>query len=171
MADIKPPHHPLFLREEELRYSIELMFFVYRDFTGEADAVLAEYGLGRAHHRVIYFVGRQPGTNVTDLLGILNITKQALGRVLSQLVEEGYIDQSQGSEDKRQRLLHLTAKGKQLEEDLTLLQKRRFAGAFKGAGSEAVTGWLAVMERMLDGDTIGFLRRAPITQVKVKPPL
>ncbi|MCG8622841.1 MAG: MarR family transcriptional regulator [Proteobacteria bacterium] len=157
MADIKPPHHPLFLREEELRYSIELMFFVYRDFTGEADAVLAQYGLGRAHHRVIYFVGRLPGTNVTDLLGILNITKQALGRVLSQLVEEGYIDQSQGTEDKRQRLLHLTAKGKQLEENLTLLQKRRFAAAFKEAGSEAVTGWLAVMERVLDADTMAFL--------------
>ena len=81
MADIKPPHHPLFLREEELRYSIELMFFVYRDFTGEADAVLAQRGLGRARHRVIYFVGRKPGVTVSEVLALLNITKQALGRV------------------------------------------------------------------------------------------
>src|SRR5210317_978006 len=109
MADVKTPHRPLFLREEELRYSIELMFFAYRDFTGEADAMLESCDLGRAHHRVIYFVGRHPGINVSELLAILNITKQSLSRVLSQLIEDGYIEQEQGTTDKRQRLLSLTS--------------------------------------------------------------
>ena len=169
MADIKTPPHPLFLREEELRYSIELMFFVYRDFTGEADAVLARQGLGRAHHRVIYFLARKPGIAVSELLAILNITKQALARVLSQLVEEGYIAQSQGAVDKRQRLLYLTAQGKALENELTMLQRKRFADAYKAAGSAAVTGFLAVMEGMLDGKTIPLLRHPPITNIKKTP--
>ncbi|MGE4281384.1 MAG: MarR family winged helix-turn-helix transcriptional regulator, partial [Magnetospirillum sp.] len=86
MTDVKTPINPLFLREEELRQGIELLFFAYRDFTAEPDAILAEYGYGRAHHRVIYFVGRNPGMTVSDLLTILRITKQSLSRVLGQLV-------------------------------------------------------------------------------------
>lgn len=166
MADIKTAHHPLFLREEELRYGIELMFFVYRDFTGEADAMLAQRGLGRAHHRVIYFVGRKPGITVSELLAILNITKQALGRVLSQLVAEGYIDQNPGKTDRRQRVHHLTAKGAGFEAELTAIQQKRFAAAYKAAGSEAVSGFLAVMETMLDAKTIDLLRHPPITNMR-----
>ena len=83
MADIKPIGKALFLREEELRRGIELMFFAYRDFTGEADSILAEQNMGRAHHRAIYFIGRNPGITVSELLAILNITKQSLSRVLS----------------------------------------------------------------------------------------
>src|SRR5512145_2590120 len=89
MTDVKTGINPLFLREEELRQGLELLFFAYRDFTGEADAILGEYGFGRAHHRVIYFVGRNPGMTVSELLGILRITKQSLSRVLGQLVDEG----------------------------------------------------------------------------------
>ena len=101
MADINqinkiPPRTQkgLYLRKQDLRRGIELMFFAYRDFTGEADNVLAELGLGRAHHRVIYFIGRQPGMTVSDLLSILKITKQSLSRVLSHLVAEGYVHQA-----------------------------------------------------------------------------
>jgi len=85
MADIKSPANPLFLREDELRQGIEMLFFAYRDFTAKADQTLAQFGFGRAHHRVIYFVGRNPGMTVSDLLGILRITKQSLSRVLGQL--------------------------------------------------------------------------------------
>ena len=165
MADVKTPHRPLFLREEELRYSIELMFFAYRDFTGEADAMLESCDLGRAHHRVIYFVGRHPGINVSELLAILNITKQSLSRVLSQLIKDGYIEQEQGTTDKRQRLLSLTSKGRDLEHDVTLIQRQRFAQAFKSVSGEAVTGFLAVMEAMLDEKTIPLLRRPPMTRI------
>jgi DNA-binding MarR family transcriptional regulator len=96
MTDLKAGVNPLFLREDELREAMELLFFAYRDFTSEPDAVLAEYAFGRAHHRVIYFVGRHPGMTVSDLLGILRITKQSLSRVLGQLVRDGFIVQRPG---------------------------------------------------------------------------
>jgi len=96
MADVKSAANTPFLREEELRQGIELLYFAYRDFTAEADAMLARYGFGRAHHRVIYFVGRHPRMSVSDLLGILRITKQSLARVLLHLVQEGYVSQTPG---------------------------------------------------------------------------
>lgn len=150
MADVKTSHNPLFLREEVLRNSIEQLFFAYRDFTGEADAILAERDMGRAHHRVIYFVGRNPNITVSDLLSILKITKQSLSRVLSRLIEDEYILAEQGSEDRRQRLLSLTDKGMTLEKELTQVQKERFSRAYKKAGVESVDGFLRVLEHMTD---------------------
>ena len=150
MADVKTSVNPLFLREDELRHSIELLFFAYRDFTGEADAILAGHDLGRAHHRVIYFVGRNPSIMVSDLLTILNITKQSLSRVLSRLIDDGYILARQGPDDKRQRLLSLTVKGEELERELTNVQKARFSRAYKRAGFDSVDGFLKVLEQMTD---------------------
>ena len=150
MADIKTSHNPLFLREEVLRNSIEQLFFAYRDFTGEADAILADRDMGRAHHRVIYFVGRNPNITVSDLLSILKITKQSLSRVLSRLVDDNYIIATQGPNDRRQRLLSLTDKGVALEKELTLVQKERFSKAYKKAGVESVDGFLRVLEHMTD---------------------
>src|ERR1700750_735049 len=115
MAEPKTIVNPLFLRDEDLRQAIELLFFAYRDFTARADAILAEQHMGRAHHRVVYFVGRHPGISVSELLDILGITKQSLSRVLSQLVRESFIVQKTGTADRRQRLLHLTDKGRTLE--------------------------------------------------------
>jgi DNA-binding MarR family transcriptional regulator len=152
MADIKSPANPLFLREEELRQGIEMLFFAYRDFTGEPDAILSEIGLGRAHHRVVYFVGRHPGITVSELLAILKITKQSLSRVLSHLVAEGYIRQEQGARDKRQRLLSLTDRGEDLEERLTDLQCKRFAAAFSACGGEAVAGFQDVLANLINED-------------------
>src|SRR5215813_9810279 len=125
--------------EAELITCVELLFFAYRDFTGEADAVLAEFGLGRAHHRVLHFVNRNPGLKVQDLLAILKITKQSLARVLKLLVDQGWIRQIAGNADRRQRLLHTTEKGAALAGRLDALQARRVAQAFAaaGAGSEA----------------------------------
>ena len=106
---------------------VELLFFAYRDFTREADAVLAEFGLGRAHHRVLHFVDRHPGLRVADLLEILKITKQSLARVLKQLVDEGWIAQQAGVEDRRERLLRVTEKGAGLARRLDQLQAKRVA--------------------------------------------
>ncbi|XDZ66171.1 MarR family winged helix-turn-helix transcriptional regulator [Alphaproteobacteria bacterium LSUCC0684] len=158
MTDIKTHHNPLFLREDELRYSIELLFFAYRDFTAEADAILEKRGLGRAHHRVIYFVGRSPEITVSELLSILNITKQSLARVLNRLVDDGYVMLEQGVSDKRQRLLSLTDKGYELEKELTDVQKRRFTRAYKTAGFNAVERFLDVMREMLDEETKPLIR-------------
>ena len=145
MSDVKSPPAPSFLREAELRQGIELLFYAYRDFTGEPDAMLSRYGFGRAHHRVIYFVGRHPQMNVTELLSILRITKQSLSRVLSQLVSQGFVRQTPGSRDRRQRLLDLTDKGIELERHLSENQRRRVARAYREAGTEAVEGFRKVM--------------------------
>ncbi|WP_339855525.1 MarR family transcriptional regulator [uncultured Nisaea sp.] len=157
MVDVKSMANPLFLREEELRQGIEMLFFAYRDFTGEPDAILAEIDLGRAHHRVIYFVGRNPRITVTDLLKILKITKQSLSRVLSQLVNEGYIDQTTDQGDRRKKLLTLTEKGVHLEHRLTENQRKRIARAYRAAGAEAVQGFREVMRGIIDpGDQERF---------------
>ena len=153
MADIKSPTpgslrpgaNPLFLRDAELRQAIELLFFAYRDFTAEPDAILAEYGFGRAHHRAIHFIGRHPGMTVSALLGILRITKQSLNRVLGQLIAEGYVEQRRGTRDRRQRLLELTARGIALEERLSAEQRARIARAYREAGAESVEGFRKVM--------------------------
>jgi len=152
MTDIKPVVNPLFLRDEELRQGIELVFYAYRDFTAEPDAILARYKFGRAHHRVIYFVGRNPGITVSELLGILRITKQSLSRVLGQLVREGFITQQPGPRDRRQRLLELTPAGIELERQLSLSQRERIAKAYRDAGAEAVEGYRKVILGMINED-------------------
>ncbi len=152
MTDLKSSINPLFLREEDLRQGIELLFYAYRDFTGEPDRILQTYGFGRAHHRTIYFVGRNPGITVTELLGILRITKQSLSRVLGALVEEGFIAQDADADDRRRRLLTLTAKGKALESDLTQTQIKRFSQAYREAGAEAVEGFRRVLMGIVNPD-------------------
>ena len=153
MTDIKPLNKALFLTEAELRRGIELMFFAYRDFTGEADALLADYCLGRAHHRVLYFVGKYSGMTVSDLLSILRITKQSLSRVLSHLIAEGYVRQQIGDTDKRQRLLFLTSRGSALEARLTDIQCKRFANAYLQSGASDVAGFEQVLNALLDEQT------------------
>ncbi len=120
---------------------VELLFFAYRDFTGDPDAILAQYGFGRAHHRVLHFVHRNPGLRVAQLLEILKITKQSLARVLRQLVGDGFISQRAGAEDRRERLLYVTVKGARLAERLTALQVKRVEAALAdaGPGAEATT--------------------------------
>lgn len=142
--------NPLFLRDEEIRQGIELLFFAYRDFTSDADAILSRHGMGRAHHRVIHFVHRRPGMTVNELLGILRITKQSLSRVLSQLIEEGLVVQTQGTRDRRQRLLSLTDKGIELERQLSGLQRARVTKAYREAGAEAVAGFRKVLIGLVD---------------------
>jgi DNA-binding MarR family transcriptional regulator len=152
MSDVKSAANLLFLREEELRQGIELLYYAYRDFTAEPDAMLARYGFGRAHHRVIYFVGRHPQMSVSDLLAILRITKQSLSRVLGQLVRQGFIQQKPGSRDRRQRLLELTDKGIELERQLSENQRQRIAKAYREAGAQAVEGFRKVMLGIISSD-------------------
>jgi DNA-binding MarR family transcriptional regulator len=161
MPDLKSGANLLFLREEELRQGIELLFFAYRDFTAEPDAMLAEYGFGRAHHRVIYFVGRHPGLSVSELLAILKITKQSLSRVLSQLIEQGFVTQRAGAADRRRRLLELTERGVELERRLSENQRQRIARAYREAGASAVEGFRRVMIGILSSpeDRKRFERR------------
>ena len=153
MTDLKSSSvNPLFLREEDLRQGIEMLFYAYRDFTSEPDAMLARYGFGRAHHRAIYFIGRNPGTSVTELLDILKITKQSLSRVLGTLIEEGFVDQRPDPTDRRRKQLRLTEKGAALERDLSNSQMARFARAYREAGAEAVEGFRRVLIGIINPD-------------------
>jgi DNA-binding MarR family transcriptional regulator len=148
---------------------VELLFFAYRDFTGEPDAVLAKYGFGRAHHRVLHFVNRRPGLRVADLLDILKITKQSLARVLKQLVDEGFIVQQAGEADRRERLLFPTAKGSRLAETLAGLQVKRIAEALAKAGPDAeyvTRHFLAGMISATERQRVSALIQDPIARSK-----
>ncbi len=149
----------LFLREEELRAAQDLLFFAYRDFTRAADEVLEELGMGRAHHRALHYIGRNPQIPVSDLLAILRITKQSLARVLTALVEDGYVTQQQGQVDRRQRLLTLTESGMALERQLFERQRERLAGAYREAGAGAVDGFRRVMRGIMDEAARDYLDR------------
>jgi len=137
-------------REAEIRAAQDLLFFAYRDFTNAADVLLGEIGLGRAHHRALHFIGRNPGMAVGDLLNILRITKQSLARVLNALVEQGYVAQTQGRADRRQRLLSLTETGQALERRLYDRQRERLFSAYRDAGATAVDGFRRVMRGIMD---------------------
>lgn len=150
----------LFLREEDIRTAQDLLFFAYRDFTAAADAVLGELGLGRAHHRALHFIGRNPGISVTDLLGILRITKQSLSRVLVDLVARDLVTQAQGRADRRQRLLTLTQGGLALERRLFERQRERLSAAYREAGGVAVEGFRRVMRGIMDSAARDYLDHA-----------
>lgn len=147
----------LFLREAELRLAQDLLFFGYRDFTAGPDQILAELGMGRAHHRVLHYVGRRPGITVGELLSILSITKQSLGRVLQPLIEDGYVLQNPGRQDKRQRLLSLTEKGQAFERRLFECQREVVMRAYREAGPQAVEGFRRVMRGLMGAEANGWI--------------
>lgn len=150
----------LFLREEQMRLAQDMLFFAYRDFTGAADVILDELGLGRAHHRALHFIGRTPGMTVGDLLAILRITKQSLARVLTALVDQGYVAQLPGRSDRRQRLLSLTDAGQALERRLFERQRERLAVAYREAGGPAVEGFRRVMRGVMEPAARAYMEQA-----------
>jgi DNA-binding MarR family transcriptional regulator len=135
MTDIKIKHP---ISDTEAVALVELLFFAYRDFVSDPDGILEGLGFGRAHHRVLHFVGRDPGLTVASLLDILKITKQSLSRVLKDLIEQGFVYQKEGAEDRRQRLLYLTARGEELWRKLVTPQMERFKRA--AAETNGATG-------------------------------
>lgn len=143
---------PLFLREAELRRGMELLYFGNSHLTRSIDRGLAAQGLGRAHHRALYFIARQPDLTVSQLLALLAITKQSLGRVLHELIERALVEQRPGERDRRQRLLRLTAAGLKLENGLFDALRERLAAAYASAGQEAVSGFWAVLEGLIPED-------------------
>ncbi|MFN3232774.1 MAG: MarR family winged helix-turn-helix transcriptional regulator [Alphaproteobacteria bacterium] len=141
--------------DDPVGQAIELLFFAYRDFVSDPDKVLADYkigrsSLGRAHHRVIHFVGRNPGMTVAELLEILQITKQSLARVLRQLIDEEFVEQRRGPQDARQRLLYLTGKGREFENKLSSPQRDRFERAFAQAGPEATRAFRDMLLKLIN---------------------
>ncbi|HPG88777.1 MAG TPA: MarR family transcriptional regulator [Hyphomicrobium sp.] len=140
MSSMKPPGltgHSDRITDFDIVSCVELFYFAYRDFTCDPDTILEQYGFGRAHHRVLHFVHRNPGLKVAELLDILKITKQSLARVLKQLVDEGFIIQRAGDEDRRERRLYVSAKGARLTDKLTQIQVKRIQNALDQAGPGA----------------------------------
>ena len=173
MADLTAPiaTDPMSLPEERPEREsepawdvIELLFFAYRDFVSDPDEVLAKFGFGRAHHRVLHFVNRNPGMKVAELLDILKITKQSLGRVLKQLVDQGYVLQKEGANDRRQRLLYVTAKGETLAMRLAGLQTGRINHALAEHGPNANDAACRFLAAMINTDNrdevLRFIARA-----------
>lgn len=146
----------LFLTDEQLRKGIEAMFFAYRAFTADPDRILENYEYGRAHHRAIHFINRQPGLTVNTLLSVLGVTKQSLNRVLRTLIEDGLVEARVGRADKRERHLFLTETGARLERDLSEAQRTRMRAAYRTAGPAAVAGFRQVLEAMMDPDLRRF---------------
>ena len=146
---ISPGASPLFLREDEIRRGIELLYFGYTRLTNAVDQELAKHGLGRAHHRALYFIARQPDLTVGELLKLLAITKQSLGRVLKELQQQDFILSSPGVIDRRQKLLRLTDKGARLETELFRQLRQRLSSAYVSAGQESVTGFWHVLEGLV----------------------
>jgi DNA-binding MarR family transcriptional regulator len=140
-----------------------LFFFAYRDFVGDADALLERQGFGRAHHRVLYFVNLKPGMPVADLLDILKITKQSLARVLRQLIDNGYIEQKTGDADRRQRLLYATAKGRSFFETLSATQTSRISSAIAALPPEGKRTVLKFFVGMVEAEDRGLLDRLKLT--------
>ena len=154
---------PLYLREDEIRRGIELLYFGYASMVRGADAILAGAGFGRAHHRSLYFIARRPGLPVGELLRLLAITKQSLGRVLTELQEKGLVEQSIGTTDRRQRLLRLTPAGVELEAALFAELQAGMAAAYGEAGQNAVTGFWSVLIGLIpqaDRSLVESLRQA-----------
>ena len=144
-----PAASPLFLREHEVRRGVELLFFGYTRLTRSIDEGLAEHGLGRAHHRALYFIARQPDLTISALLKILAITKQSLGRVLTDLAERGLVETRAGNVDRRQKLLRLTGQGAEFEAQLFDALRNNLAAAYGAAGQESVTGFWRVLEGLI----------------------
>ncbi|MDA9552958.1 MarR family transcriptional regulator [Emcibacteraceae bacterium] len=151
MTDINFKNELSTISDDELFLkSTKLLYFAYRDFIAWPDEVLQKYGFGRAHHRVLFFVSQNPGMTVAELLKILNITKQSLSRVLSALIDQTYITQEIGEEDRRQRLLFLTQKGKEILREVSIYQKEQMINACKNSGLEAIEGFWKVLTALIN---------------------
>lgn len=138
-----------FLEEDEVKCGIEMLYFGYTRLTKNIDDMLEEQGLGRAHHRALYFIARQPDLTVSDLLRLLAITKQSLGRVLNDLSDRGLVETRRAKADKRRKLLRLTGDGEKLEAQLFDALREKVAAAYEGAGRESVTGFWRVLQGLI----------------------
>jgi DNA-binding MarR family transcriptional regulator len=151
MADLNNLISPFFLNDKEIRKIIELVFFSYRDFTAGPDQILEKLNFGRAHHRVIYFVGKKDKITIKELLGVLKITKQSLSRVLNQLVKEGFIVVSTGL-DKRTKNLSLTSSGLSLENELSTIQIQKIKKVINNFNQEDINGFKKILYEMIEID-------------------
>lgn len=135
-------------RELELRQDVEALYFGYRAFTSLPDRILADRGLGRAHHRILYFVLRRPKISMSDLLGLLKVTKQAIHRPVRDLEALGLLTLTPDEKDKRVRRLTASPAGAALEAELTGAQTQLLEAVFAEFDPTTQAHWRAVMARL-----------------------
>lgn len=164
LVESQMPVEPDDYADHRLTEVIELFFFAYRDFTSDPDGILETYGFGRAHGRVMHFVGRNPGISVAELLNILRITKQSLARVLRELIERGFVRQEEGPRDRRQRLLFLSQAGIELVRKVDVPQRARVRRALEAAGPEARDLWPGMLLGIVNPED-----RAAVSALVSKP--
>jgi len=157
MSDVKfggapPDTKALYLSDEALKQGLDLLFLAAREVSAKSTLAFADAGLGRAHARALHFIARNPGLSVAELLAFLKVTKQSLNRVLNELIDGGFVERKTGMQDRRTRRLQLTAKGKALADAAWNAQRPILAGAFKGAGQDAVNGYRQVLIGMVGED-------------------
>lgn len=152
MPDVIRPPRAQYLRDDVIRGGMDLLLFAHRSHLRHADNELAELGLGRAHHRCLYFIGRQPDLSVSELLGLLGVTKQALGRVLNVLIDRDLVRQREGDKDRRQRLVRLSPAGEALEQRLFADLHNNMSRAYAASGEEAVLGYWTMMQNLMSAD-------------------
>ncbi|KKI19764.1 MarR family transcriptional regulator [Sphingomonas sp. 179-I 2A4 NHS] len=157
-APLLPPPAQ-YLRDDAIRGGMDLMFFAHRSHLAHVDTELAKQNLGRAHHRVLYFLGRHPEISVSELLDVLSVTKQSLGRVMRDLMDRGLVSGRVGERDRRQKLLSLTDKGRALENALFEHLRSNMANAYQAAGETAVTGYWIVMQQLMRAEAREQFRR------------
>jgi DNA-binding MarR family transcriptional regulator len=165
IAHGSPSASPLFLREDEVRRGLELLYFGYTRLTRSIDEGLGKQGLGRAHHRALYFIARQPDLTVSDLLKLLAITKQSLGRVLNDLAERQLIETRPGTVDRRQKLLRLTSEGAAFEVQLFGALRSGLSAAYAAAGQESVTGFWRVLEGLVPAEDRAMVHKLQATKI------
>ena len=159
MTEPKSGANPLFLTEDALRQGLELMIVAHLELSRLADDPLSRHGLGRAHRRVLYFLGRRPGTTISELIPLLRVSKQSLSRVVGDLVGRGLVERRRSPRDQRQRALFLTAGGEDLDGRIWEAERRWIARAYRRAGADAVDGFKTVVAGLLGERATGALDR------------
>jgi DNA-binding MarR family transcriptional regulator len=150
-------------RRAELDAAIELLHFSYRELVARPDRVLEARGLGRAHHRILYFVAKLRAPSVSELLLALGVSKQALAAPLRELYAQRLVRYERAAADARVKHLALTEAGRKLEARLAAHQRQAFAAAFAAAGEAAEAGWRDVTHRLAADAMRRAGRAAPAT--------
>ena len=141
----------LYLKDEQIKDFIQLLFYAYRETISDPREILAKNSFGPAHLRALNLIERNPGTNLSELMFQLKITKQSLNRVLRDLLKSKMIKQIKDEEDTRKKNLFLDKEGKIFFEKIYDTQKKRIFNALKNSEPDSVIKFKEVLEKIING--------------------
>jgi|TARA_B110000240_G_scaffold149981_1_gene166128 DNA-binding MarR family transcriptional regulator len=141
----------LYLKDEQIKDFIQLLFYAYRETFSDPKEILAKNSFGQAHLRALNLIERNPGTSLGELMYQLKITKQSLNRVLRDLLESKMIKQIKDEEDTRRKNLFLDKDGKVFFNRIYDTQKKRIVNALKNSEPESVVKFKEVLNKIVNG--------------------